>query len=242
MRKPAEWVRTLCRDLCRNPAIPARVGPFLVVSLKHTPKAANMLETPMNTASLYHPVSLGFLPYQATRRFDTEEVAGSNPVVPTIYFQWFSRSRSPLTSLFQPKIQPKLASFGCRSDVNCFQKLLLRSQLRGIDTVHVESGRRWLGMPECALDYRQVHVVGSEERRQRVPQIVPSEAAVVPHRNDAGLDRGRAKVFIFCSSFLFFAPPFGAELVLVYAALWASGTRFSGCDAGARRPGLATSS
>jgi hypothetical protein len=50
----------LCRGLCRNPAIPARIGPLLAVSLGHTQKAANMRETRMNTASPYHLVSSGF--------------------------------------------------------------------------------------------------------------------------------------------------------------------------------------
>ena len=74
----------LCRGLCHNPAIPAGVGPLLAVSLRHTQKAVNMPETRMNTASPCRFVSLDSLPHQATRRFDTEEVAGSNPVVPTI--------------------------------------------------------------------------------------------------------------------------------------------------------------
>jgi len=39
----------------------------------------------MNTALSCHSVSRRALPHQAIQRFDTEEVAGSNPVVPTIY-------------------------------------------------------------------------------------------------------------------------------------------------------------
>lgn len=39
----------------------------------------------MNAASLYLFVSLGSLPYQGPQRFDTEEVAGSNPVAPTTF-------------------------------------------------------------------------------------------------------------------------------------------------------------
>ena len=74
----------MCRDLCHNPAIPARVGPSLAVSLSHTQKAANQRQTRMNTASLCRFVWFGSLPYQCSQRFDTEEVAGSNPVVPTI--------------------------------------------------------------------------------------------------------------------------------------------------------------
>ena len=77
----------LCHGLCHNPAIPAGIEPLPAVSLRHTQKAANMPETRMNTASLSRFVSLGSLPYQATRRFDTEEVAGSNPVVPTIFIK-----------------------------------------------------------------------------------------------------------------------------------------------------------
>ena len=39
----------------------------------------------MDTALLCRLVSLAPLPCRCTRRFDTEEVAGSNPVVPTNY-------------------------------------------------------------------------------------------------------------------------------------------------------------
>ena len=52
----------VCRDLCRNPAVPARVGRSLAVSLGHTQKAATMHETRMNTASFYHSVSSGVSP------------------------------------------------------------------------------------------------------------------------------------------------------------------------------------
>ncbi len=75
----------LCRCLCRNPAIPAGVWPLLAVSFRYTRKAVNVRETRMNTAFLCRFVSLSYLPYQCTPRFDTEEVAGSNPVVPTIF-------------------------------------------------------------------------------------------------------------------------------------------------------------
>ena len=75
----------LCHGLCHNPAIPARVGPSPAVSLGHTQKAGNMRQTRMDTTFPCCSVSLGSLPYQCTRRFDTEEVAGSNPVVPTIF-------------------------------------------------------------------------------------------------------------------------------------------------------------
>ena len=44
-----------------------------------------MPETRMNTALSCRCISLDSFPYQCTRRFDTEEVAGSNPVVPTIF-------------------------------------------------------------------------------------------------------------------------------------------------------------
>ena len=74
----------LCHGLCHNPAIPARVGPSLAVSLRHTQKAVNTPETRMDTTFLCRRISLVPLPYQCTRRFDTEEVAGSSPVVPTI--------------------------------------------------------------------------------------------------------------------------------------------------------------
>ena len=66
----AEWRSDLCRGLgrglCRNPAIPAGVGPFPAVSLGDTQKAANMLETRMNTAPLCHLVFFGFTPSEFT--------------------------------------------------------------------------------------------------------------------------------------------------------------------------------
>jgi hypothetical protein len=74
----------LCHCLCHNHAIPARVATSPAVSLSHTQKAVDTRETRMNTASPCRSISLTILSYQSTRRFDTEEVAGSNPVVPTI--------------------------------------------------------------------------------------------------------------------------------------------------------------
>ena len=88
----------LCRCLCRNPAIPASVGSSRAVSLRHTHKAVNVRETRMDTASRCRFVSLDSLPYQATRRFDTEEVAGSSPVVPTIFINNLDGKRTPFSS------------------------------------------------------------------------------------------------------------------------------------------------
>jgi hypothetical protein len=61
----------LCHGLWHNPAIPARVGSSLGVSLGHTQKTVSVRETPMNTAFPCRFVSLGSLPYRCTRRFDT---------------------------------------------------------------------------------------------------------------------------------------------------------------------------
>jgi len=52
----------LCRGLCRNPAIPTAVGLLHPLSLSHTRKAVNMLETRMNTACLYHLEFFGVSP------------------------------------------------------------------------------------------------------------------------------------------------------------------------------------
>ncbi len=69
----------MCHGLCHNPAIPARVGPFLAVSLGYTQKAANMLETRMNTASLCSFVFLYVCLYSFTLGNGMEEVVGSIP-------------------------------------------------------------------------------------------------------------------------------------------------------------------
>jgi hypothetical protein len=49
------------------------------------------------------------LPSKKWELFDTEEVAGSNPVVPTIYFQWFTGLQILPQILLQPKgpVQPE---------------------------------------------------------------------------------------------------------------------------------------
>ena len=77
---PLVWP-TLCHGLCHNPAIPARSSASLPVSLGHTQKAVNVLETRMNTAFRCRSVSLPIYPSRFTRGNGMEEVVGSNPVV-----------------------------------------------------------------------------------------------------------------------------------------------------------------
>ena len=75
---------TLCHNLCHNPAIPARVGPYRRVSLTHRQRAAKMRRNRINTALSHHSMSLSLSPSQLTRGIDTEEVDGSSPFGPTM--------------------------------------------------------------------------------------------------------------------------------------------------------------
>jgi hypothetical protein len=70
----------LCHGLCHNPAIPARVGPFLVVSFGYTKKAVNMPETRMKTAFPCRCVSLLICPCAFALGNGMEEVIGSIPI------------------------------------------------------------------------------------------------------------------------------------------------------------------
>jgi hypothetical protein len=82
----------LCRELCRNPATPCLCR---VLSLRGTPvqvRAANMPEIRMNTAPLCRLLSLAVLPLQFVEEIDTEEVHGSNPFGPTIFFNHLASS------------------------------------------------------------------------------------------------------------------------------------------------------
>jgi len=73
----------LCHSLCHNPATPARVGPLLAVSLRHTPKAVNVRETRMNTAFLCRSISLCVCPSRFALGNGMEEVIGSIPISTT---------------------------------------------------------------------------------------------------------------------------------------------------------------
>ena len=57
----------LCRSLCRNPAIPARVGPSQMVSLDDRWKTMNMRDIRINTHARYHLVSSSVLPSDFAR-------------------------------------------------------------------------------------------------------------------------------------------------------------------------------
>jgi hypothetical protein len=56
-------------------------------------------------------------------------------------------------------------------------------------------------MAQHTLDHRQIYFIGGEERRQGVPEIVPSEPTFVAFRYHARLDRRRTQVVpIFISA------------------------------------------
>ena len=90
--------RLLCRDLCRNPAIPTRIEPCRSLSLGCTCGAGKRRLARMNAAPGYHSGFFGVASSRTGSRFDTVEVAGSSPVVPTIFplclcgLPWVSRS------------------------------------------------------------------------------------------------------------------------------------------------------
>jgi len=79
----------LCRGLCRNPAIPARPTPSLLVSLGNTRETANTQKTHVNTAFPYHLSSLSIVRLHIGQGIDTVEVWGSSPHVPTISFNTY---------------------------------------------------------------------------------------------------------------------------------------------------------
>jgi hypothetical protein len=60
-------LRRLCRSLCPNLRIPARVGLSQLVSLCDRRKAVKMPDTRTNTYIQYHSVSSGVLPSDFTR-------------------------------------------------------------------------------------------------------------------------------------------------------------------------------
>ena len=74
----------LCRNLCRNPVIPAGVRRLLAVSIGYTRKAVNLREVRMNTACSCRSVSLPFAPSQFVLGNGMEEVIGSIPIRSTI--------------------------------------------------------------------------------------------------------------------------------------------------------------
>ena len=74
----------LCRDLCRNPGIPAHVECSRTVSLWYKRRATDNEQTRMNTGHSSCSVSLRVVRLLAGQRIDTEEVDGSSPFGPTI--------------------------------------------------------------------------------------------------------------------------------------------------------------
>ena len=67
-RRPcADRPSRLCRSLCPNLGIPARVVPSQVVSLYDRRKAVNMPGARMDAYTQYHSVSSGVLPSDFTR-------------------------------------------------------------------------------------------------------------------------------------------------------------------------------
>ena len=74
----------LCRRLCRNPSIHARVGCARVMLLGYRCRAGNSEQTRMNTASSSRSRSFGVARCFLRQRTVTTEAAGSSPVVPAI--------------------------------------------------------------------------------------------------------------------------------------------------------------
>ena len=79
----------LCRDLCRNPAIPTRVVWSRIVSLDSECGAGNSGQTGTNTSSTCRLPSLAVARRFLRQRTVTAEVAGSSPVVPAIFYKSF---------------------------------------------------------------------------------------------------------------------------------------------------------
>ena len=71
----------VCRDLCRNPAIPAGVCLSRRVSLYNRQEAADMAVSRMNAASAYRCVSLGIVWFYIGQGIDTVEVKSSSFLV-----------------------------------------------------------------------------------------------------------------------------------------------------------------
>ena len=76
--------KSLCRNLCRNPAIPTGIWPYHGVSHGHRRGAANMRRTCINTAPRAHSGFLGVAPSRIGARDRTAEVVGSSPTSSTI--------------------------------------------------------------------------------------------------------------------------------------------------------------
>jgi hypothetical protein len=123
----------LCRSLCHNPRIPARVGPSRKVSLSHTRKAANVRKTRKNTAFLYHSVSLLICPYSFALGNGMEEVVGSIPTRSTKLLQAFNRSSTETPFPSNPRSDLIVLNSSCR-DLDRIKKLRLCRHLRGVHT------------------------------------------------------------------------------------------------------------
>ena len=80
----AAWDPYLCRDLCRNPAIPTHVERSRLMSLALMCGMWDSAQTLMNTAPPHLFVSLSVARLFRQQRTVTAEAAGSSPVVPAI--------------------------------------------------------------------------------------------------------------------------------------------------------------
>src|SRR5215467_14004934 len=76
----------LCRDLCRNPRIPAGIPLCRRVSLGNRRETAKTLQARTNTALPYHLSSLSIVRLHIGQGIDTVEVRSSSLLVPTILF------------------------------------------------------------------------------------------------------------------------------------------------------------
>jgi hypothetical protein len=80
-----ERERCLCRDLCRNPAIPTQVVRSRSISLGATNRRVrNSAQTSFNTAPQYHSGFFGVVSSRRGLRIRNDEVVGSIPTSSTI--------------------------------------------------------------------------------------------------------------------------------------------------------------
>ena len=94
---------TLCRRLCRNPAIPDGIGQYQFVLLKlwHFAEAAQTLNS---IGTLYYSFFLDVASCSTDGRFGVGEVASSNLVVPTINSIIFNKLYAPIRAHFAKMI------------------------------------------------------------------------------------------------------------------------------------------
>ena len=111
--------KELCRDLCRNPSIPARIVRVCGLSLGNTREEGNHERTRMNAGAESYLRSFSVARCFLQRRTVTAEAAGSVPSSPpffsVVWKEWRPKS--------QPTVQPTLLN--PRGEAHCVQELAL---------------------------------------------------------------------------------------------------------------------